>query len=96
MAEAGILTEQDRVELINGRIIAMMPIGPWHSASSSKLNQHLTLLYLKNGIVRSGAPVGLGDDSEPQPDITVLRWRDDFYAEAHPGPADVILLIQRS
>jgi hypothetical protein len=65
MADAGILTERDRVELINGRIVAMMPIGPWNSASSSKLNYVLNRLYDGRGIVSMGNPVGLGDDSEP-------------------------------
>jgi Uma2 family endonuclease len=94
MADAGILTERDRVELINGRIVAMMPIGPWHSASSSKLNYVLNRLYDGRGIVSMGNPVGLGDDSEPQPDVTVLRWRDDFYSAAHPEAKDVLLLIE--
>jgi Uma2 family endonuclease len=94
MADAGILTERDRVELINGRIVAMIPIGPWHCASSSKLNYLLNQLYHGRGIVTMGNPVGLGDDSEPQPDVTVLRWQDDFYATAHPEAKDVILLIE--
>lgn len=94
MADAGILTECDRVELINGRIVAMMPIGPWHSAVASRLNHALNRLYERNGIVTMGNPVGLGTQSEPQPDVTVSRWRDDFYASAHPEAQDVILLIE--
>ena len=94
MAEAGILTERDRVELIHGRIIAMMPIGPWHSASNRKLLHTLRSLYGDRAQLSEGDPVGLSEDSEPQPDLTVLRWRDDFYAQSHPGPADVILLIE--
>lgn len=94
MADSGILTEWDRVELINGEIVTMMPIGPWHSASSTRLNYRLQRLYDGRGMVTMGNPVGLGDDSEPQPDVTVLRWRDDFYATAHPEAKDVLLLIE--
>jgi Uma2 family endonuclease len=94
MAEAGILTERDRVELINGKIVAMLPIGPWHCASSSRLNYLLNKLYHGRGIVTMGNPVGLGDESEPQPDVNVLRWQDDFYATAHPEASDVLLLIE--
>lgn len=96
MADAGILTEQDRVELIKGRIVPMMPIGPWHGSSVARLIETLVERYRKRGIVNSGNPVGLGDDSEPQPDVTVLRWREDYYSEQHPGPDDVILLIEVS
>lgn len=94
MAEAGILTERDRVELINGEIVAMMPIGPWHCSSVARLIESLSHTYRKRGIVNSGNPVGLGDHSEPQPDITLLRWQDDYYATAHPEAPDVILLIE--
>jgi Uma2 family endonuclease len=94
MADAGILTERDRVELINGEVVAMMPLGPWHTSSTARLIKLLVNLYADDGIVNSGNPVGLGDHSEPQPDVTVLRWRDDFYASDHPEAKDVILLIE--
>lgn len=94
MAEAGILTERDRVELIHGEIIAMMPIGPWHSAVSNRLNQSLNRLYGESAIVTMGNPLGLGEDSEAQPDVTVLRPKEDFYASAHPEAQDVLLLIE--
>lgn len=94
MADAGILTERDRVELINGEIVAMMPIGPWHCSSVAFLIENLVLAYRKRGIVNSGNPVGLGEHSEPQPDVTVMRWRDDRYTTAHPEAKDVLLLIE--
>jgi Uma2 family endonuclease len=94
MADAGILTERDRVELIKGRIVPMMPIGPWHSSASNRLNEALSSVYKKTGIVSLGNPVGLGNDSEPQPDVTVLRWRKDYYSTKHPEPPDVLLLIE--
>lgn len=96
MADAGILTERDRVELINGEIVAMMPIGPWHCSSVALLLENLIVVYRKRAIVNSGNPVGLGNHSEPQPDVTVIRWRDDRYATAHPEAKDVLLLIEVS
>lgn len=96
MLKAGILGEDDRVELINGKIIAMMPIGPWHASSSARLNHILNRIYGERALIVVGNPVGLGDRSEPQPDITVLRRRDDYYSERHPEPKDVLLLIEIS
>jgi len=85
-----------RVELIDGKIIAMMPIGPWHASASTRLNHVLNKLYGENALVAAGNPVGMGDRSEPQPDITVLRYRRDFYATAHPEPKDVVLVVEIS
>jgi Uma2 family endonuclease len=96
MVESGILSEDDRVELINGKVIAMMPIGPRHAASSGRLHFELQKIYGDAGYVTSNNPIGLGDKSEPQPDVTVLRWRDDFYASSHPEAKDVLLLIEIS
>ena len=96
MAEAGILTESDRVELINGEIIAMMPLGPWHNSSMSRLTRLLVKLYDDRGIVSAGGSLGFGNHSEPQPDVAVLRPREDFYAERLAGAQDVILLIEVS
>ena len=96
MLKAGILNEDDRVELIDGKIIAMMPIGPWHASSSARLNHILNKLYGEKAIVVVGNPVGLGDRSEPQPDITVLRYRQDYYVAAHPEPKDALLIIEIS
>jgi len=96
LARAGILREDDRVELIDGKIIDMMPISPWHASSSTRLNYALHRYYGERALVTAKHPVGLGDRSEPQPDITVLRRRADYYASAHPEPKDVILLIEIS
>ncbi len=96
MAEAGILGPDDRVELINGRIVNIMPPGPWHGAITDRLANALHDAYPKTVIIACGRPMSLGDDSEPQPDLSILRWRDDFYADAHPGPQDVLLAIEIS
>ncbi len=94
MADAGILTEKDRVELIKGRIVPMMPLGPWHCSSVARFIEKLGEAYRKLGIVNSGNPLGLGDNCEPQPDVSVLRIRDDYYAHAHPTQEDILLVIE--
>ncbi len=96
MADAGILTEQDRVELLDGEIIVMPPIGNRHQSGTDRINAAMGADLRGRAIVRIQGPVRLDDGSEPQPDATLLRWRDDFYETGHPGPADVLLLIEVS
>ena len=96
MADVGILSENDRVELLDGDIITMPPIGDWHAASVDRLNNVLAPLQQGRAIVRVQNPTRLNDISEPLPDVMLLRWRDDFYGGGHPGPADVLLLIEVS
>ena len=95
MIEAGILTKYDRVELIEGEIVGMSPIGPRHAACVSRLNA-LLQKFGRDTIVGVQSPVRLGDHSEPQPDISLLKWRDDFYGQGHPQASDVLLLIEVS
>ncbi len=93
MVAAGILAEDDRVELIEGEIVEMSPIGSRHSACIDRVNK----LFNRLGdqfIVRVQSPIRLSDFSEPQPDVSLLRPRKDFYARVHPSPADVLLLIE--
>ena len=94
MGEAGILGEDDRVELIDGEIVTMSPIGSPHSAAVDRITQRLILRLGERAIVRVQSPVRLDTYSEPQPDITVLRARDDFYRSAHPHASDVLLVIE--
>ncbi len=94
MAEAGILSEDDRVELIDGEIVEMVPIGSRHAACVDRLNRIFSELLERRAIVRVQNPIRLGRHSEPQPDIALLRPRADFYASAHPGPADVLLVVE--
>lgn len=94
MGEAGILHPDDRLELLEGEIYEMSPIGSLHAACVTFLHQLLTLKFADKLIVISQNPIRLNDFSEPQPDIALLRWRDDFYRHAHPTPADVLLLIE--
>lgn len=93
MGEAGIFTEDDRVELIEGEIVAMSPIGSRHAACVDKIAA-LMRDRVPGVIVRVQNPVTLSDDSEPQPDLSLVPSRDDFYASGHPRPEDVLLLIE--
>ncbi len=96
LAEAGILHENDRVELIHGEIIQMSPIGPKHAGNLDRIVRILTFLFGESAIVRSQNPVRLNGQSEPEPDISILKPRDDFYTAAHPKPEEVLLIIELS
>jgi Uma2 family endonuclease len=92
MMEAGILSESDHVELIDGEVIEMSPIGSRHAACVDRLNKFFN--KLDEIIVRVQNPIRLDDFSEPQPDVTLLRMRADFYAQGHPIPSDVLLVVE--
>ena len=95
MAEAGILGEDDMVELVDGELIDMAPIGQGHAATVCGLTEALVTACLGRAIVSPQNPVRLDQWNEPQPDLAVLRRRTDFYATGErPGPADVLLLIE--
>ena len=94
MVEAGILTEDDRVELIRGEIVEMSPIGRIHAACLNRLAE-LFILRLEQAVtVAVQNPVELNDTSEPQPDVSLLRRRADFYESGHPQPEDIFLLVE--
>ena len=94
MAQAGILHEDDRVELLEGEIVEMAAIGSRHAACVKRLNRILSEGLGGRAIVGIQDPVRLGEHSEPQPDLTLLRPRPDFYSESHPESADVMLLVE--
>ncbi len=94
MADAGILSENDRVELLDGDLIEMPPIGNWHGASVKLVNNTILPSLQGRAIIAVQDPVRLDEHSEPQPDIMLLHWRDDFYRNGHPTPGDVLLLIE--
>jgi len=94
MIEAGILNEDDRVELIRGEIVQMAPIGRDRASCAARLT-HILLGRLHGRVVLwPQNPLVILPDSEPQPDIILLAWRDDFYRHALPEPKDVALLIE--
>lgn len=94
MGEAGILGEDDRVELIEGELIDMAPIGSDHAGSVIGLNTVLGSALAGKALISPQNPLRLDLHSEPQPDITVLRLREDFYRTSHPRPEDVLVLIE--
>ncbi len=93
MAGAGLLDENDRVELIEGEMIDMAPIGSKHAYLVDKLAQVLTR-NCGSQLVRVQNPIRMGERSEPQPDIAVVKGRN--YMEAHPTAADVLLVVEVS
>jgi Uma2 family endonuclease len=94
MAEAGIFGHDDRIELIDGDLIDMAPIGQGHAAMVGGLAEALFIACAGRAIVWPQNPIRLDRSSEPQPDLAVLRRRADFYAGGAPGPADVLLLVE--
>ena len=95
MADAGIFNEDSRIELIDGDLIDMAPIGQGHAAVVNRLTKTLVIACGDRAIVSVQNPVRLDPTSEPQPDVAILRCRDDYYEMAEPpGPADVLLLIE--
>ena len=94
MAEVGILQRDERVELIEGEIIVMPPIGPEHAWDVDYLHEVLVRYAVGRYYVRNQNPVRLGDDTEPEPDVALLRRRPEGYGAAHPTPADVLLVIE--
>jgi Uma2 family endonuclease len=96
MVAAGVLTKYDRIELIEGDMLDMAPIGLRHSALTSRLHEFFVLAAARLATVVSGGPVNLGEYSEPQPDLMLLKRRADFYSGKFPEAADVLLLIEVS
>jgi len=94
LGEAGILGEDERVELLEGNLVEMSPIGSRHAACVKKINALFHRTLEGRALVGVQDPIRLSEDSEPQPDLVLLRPRADFYAEDHPGPEDVLLLVE--
>jgi len=94
MARAGVLTEDERVELVRGEIVAMSPIGSRHAGCVNRLYTRLDRWARGRFVVTSQNPIRLDDHSEPQPDIAILKMRDDFYGDAHATPGEVRLVIE--
>jgi Uma2 family endonuclease len=93
MVETGILSENDRVELLDGWILEMSPIGPPHATSVGLLCAALAELMPPGWLVRAQAPVTLAT-GEPEPDVTIVRGGLRDYRDRHPGPSDVALVVE--
>lgn len=96
MAETGILKPDARVELIEGEIVDMMPIEPFHAGSGSELNGLFAGLSRGRWIVWNQYPLRIDEHSEPQPDLMLIRTPAKKYKQSHPTPEDVILLVEIS
>jgi len=93
MVEVGILGENERIELIGGRILRIPPIGSQHAAYVSFLNRKLRSIE-DTAIVRIQDPIILDDETEPQPDVAVVKLKANAYADSHPRAEDVLLLVE--
>jgi Uma2 family endonuclease len=94
MGRAGILTEDDRVELIDGELIDMAPIGSFHWSMVTRLSTLLIRQLGDHAIVSTQSALSLPPDSEPQPDIAVLKAHPTWYRDALPTARDVLLLVE--
>ena len=94
MVEIGVIPPQTRVELIEGQIIDMLPIGPFHSGILNELAEIFTLAADAKWIVTVQSPLRLDEQTAPQPDLMLLRPPHSQYRHAHPTPEDVLLLIE--
>jgi Uma2 family endonuclease len=95
MIETGILTRDDHVELLEGEIVEMPPIGSHHAGTLNRITSLLfRVLGSDRAVVSVQSPIKLSGRSEPQPDVAVLHPRDDFYSDSHPVPADIQMLIE--
>ena len=94
MAEAGILTEDDRVELIDGEILQMSAIGSRHLGCVNRASTLFVESFGRRCVVSTQNPVQLSAWTEPQPDIVVLNPRPDFYASKKPMAEDVLLVLE--
>jgi Uma2 family endonuclease len=96
MAEVGILGPEDRVELIEGEIVQVSPIGSRHAATVDGITEMFVPAFLKRAIVRVQGPVRLSNFTEPEPDVILLRYRPDRYKTAMAGPDDTLLVAEVS
>lgn len=96
LVELGFFAEDDRVELIRGEIVTMSPVGDKHSGRVNALNELLHDKLGKTVTLAIQNPIRLNNQSEPLPDVSVLRRRADFYATQKPTPQDIYLLIEIS
>jgi Uma2 family endonuclease len=96
MISAGILTPDDRVELLDGQIIEMAPQDPPHASRIDGGGDYLKALFANRAKVRVQLPITLAPGSEPEPDFAIVRIDENRYRDRHPQPQDVLLLIEVS
>lgn len=96
MGEIGLIGPDERVELIEGEIIDMAPIGSDHAGIVNRLTRLLAKAVQENGILSVQNPVRLSNRTEPEPDFAVLKPRDDFYSKQLPNASDTLLIVEVS
>ena len=96
MAETGILKEDEHVELIEGELLAMSPIGSFHVGLVNRISRLLTTMLENKAIVSTQNPIYLSEVSSPEPDISLLKPRNDDYMHALPTAEDILLVIEIS
>lgn len=94
MTEAGILHEDDRVELLDGELYQMAAMNEPHISCIIRMNRVFIRELGDAALVSPQCSIRLSNYSEPQPDFVLLRYRDDFYADAMPGPEDILLIVE--
>ncbi len=95
MVDAGVFAADRRLELIEGEIVDMSPIGSAHQACVNRLTALFApLAAAERAILQVQGAFRASDLSQPQPDVALVRPRDDFYAGGHPGPADLLLVVE--
>lgn len=94
IGEGGVFREDDRLELVDGEIVEMTPIGSPHAGCVMRLNAWFGRHAQAGAIVSVQGPVVLNDRTELYPDLALLAGRPDFYSQSHPGPADVLLVVE--
>ncbi|MBL1208360.1 MAG: Uma2 family endonuclease [Geminocystis sp. GBBB08] len=93
MAEVGILTHQEKVELINGQIITMSPQGSFHAAAITRTNRLFTKDF-NQVLIRLQLPIIVNDFSQPEPDIAIVKYDSLDYDDRHPNATEVYLIIE--
>jgi len=96
LVDVGILKEDDKVELIEGQIVIISPIKSHHASCVDRLGDILKQRFGKRAIIRSQNPIVLGTHSEPEPDLAVVHYKEDYYENAHPKPKEVFIAIEIS
>ena len=96
MLDAGILVGDDKVELIDGEVLEMSPIGARHAATVYCFQTALLKALAERAMIRVQLPIHIDDFNEPEPDIAVVRPRTDMYASAHPSQTETLLLVEVS
>jgi Uma2 family endonuclease len=96
LGEAGIFDEDDRVELIDGEIIIISPVGSRHAGTAMQIAHEFQRKFGDQVLLNMNSPAVLDDFSGPLPDVSALKPRKDFYKSAHPRPDDIFLIIEVS